>query len=258
MSAATQAAGTGAVSGAAAGSVLGPWGTVAGGVIGGASGYLSGMGADKKAAAERAARRRLKEAVTRYGGQTEALNNSVTQDARGIDTQWMEALQRHLAGQPDLGAQLPGMVNTEQQALDAAGQPAFQPLGGQGGAEQAYARRVSADAQRRVHEGNAPLAFQAGAGRARLADQDYRNLLATKLAGLNMQAGRLGRLQGLQQQLNYEPVANAQARYGTDRARAATAGSSEALAGGLTQAGGNLLAGAFMGKNAARNGGASG
>ncbi len=248
MSGATQGATSGAVSGAVSGaSVGGVPGAVVGGVIGGVSGYLGGSGADKRKAKEKAAQRRLAIAMARYGGRTQQVSDYVVGQSHGIEDQYRAALEAHLAGQPDQAALLPGRVNAERTALSGAAQPAFQPMVGHDGGENAYLRGVQADTQRRYSDAANPLAVQGGAARSGMADADYQRQLATQLSGYGVQTRNLGTLQQLQQAQDYENYAKAQAKYGVQRAQAQSAGSDQILYGQLLQAGGTGVAGAFMG-----------
>jgi hypothetical protein len=99
---------------------------------------------------------------------------------------------------------------------------------------------------RRSSELAAPMAFQGGRRQTRSVDQDYRNMLATKLAALGLTVDQAGRIQRLQQAMDYEQVAGAKSRYGVDRDRAASAGGGALLASQLVRAGGQALGGAYM------------
>lgn len=243
-----QGALSGAASGAAAGAPLGPWGIAGGAVIGGISGALGGSADDRQRAANRAAQERLAAALSRYGAQGTNLSNATVQGAHSADDAYRAALQAHVMGGPDQAAMLPGRIATEQTALEGAGAPAMAPMHARGAGQNAYLANVAADTQRRFHDTANPLAFQGGAARAGMADADYQRQLATQLGGIGSQVRDLSTLQQLQQALNYEDFARAQAGYDRSRAQASTAGSDQALASGLIQAGGAGLAGMFMGR----------
>lgn len=231
--------------------VLGPWGALAGGVIGGAAGALGGLAGDKQAKAKAAAARRLAEAQARYGAQTTQLNQSAGAEAGQMGQDYRAALQQYVGQHPDAMPrfqQAQQQFTQDQQTAQApawAAQPQLTGGAGQGtGAEQRYLAALQADRQGRASAAMAPGTMQLARQEVGRQDQLGQQDLGYRQAAMAQAMDRLRGMTGLQQQLNYEQVAQAQNQYGIDRQRANQAGASQALASGLLSSAGNM-AGAF-------------